>query len=166
MTMGDQIVVLNEGKIQQIADPGTLYHKPANQFVGGFIGTPPMNFIETQIVNNGDDPTLRFENFKVELNDQLQSALNILSGDSVTLGIRPEDIHVGENGKNNVGTQVELVEPLGNHALLYLRTEKNNFVAQSDLINVPQHNALVTVNFNMEKAHLFHPETGESLTVF
>jgi multiple sugar transport system ATP-binding protein len=84
----------------------------------------------------------------------------------VTLGIRPEDIHVGENGKNSVGTQVELVEPLGNHALLYLRTEKNNFVAQSDLINVPQHNALVTVNFNMEKAHLFHPETGESLTVF
>ena len=177
MTMGDQIVVLNEGKIQQIADPGTLYHKPANQFVGGFIGTPPMNFIETQIVNNGGAPTLKFENFKVELNTQLQSALNGLSGDSVTLGIRPEDIHVGENGtsnsdfqlsnyaENSVETQVELVEPLGNHALLYLRTEKNNFVAQSDLINMPQHNAQVTVNFNMDKAHLFHPETGKSLTV-
>ena len=131
-----------------------------------------MNFIETQIVNNGDTPALRFENFKVELNAQLQSALNTLSGDSVTLGIRPEDIHVGENGtsnskfqlENRVETQVELVEPLGNHALLYLRTEQNNFVAQSDLINVPQHNAQVTVSFNMDKAHLFHPETGESLT--
>ncbi len=176
MTMGDQIVVLNEGKIQQIADPGTLYHKPANQFVGGFIGTPPMNFIETQIVNNGGDPTLRFETFKVELNDQLQSALGKLSGDSVTLGIRPEDIHVGENGtsnsksqlanyaENRVDTQVELVEPLGNHALLYLRTEKNSFVAQSDLVNMPQHNAHLTVSFDMEKAHLFHPETGASLT--
>ena len=125
-----------------------------------------MNFIETEIINNGGTPTLQFENFKVELNAQLQSALNELSGDSVTLGIRPEDIHVGENGNNQVGTQVELVEPLGNHALLYLRTEKNNFVAQSDLINVPQHNAQVTVNFNMDKAHLFHPETGESLSVF
>ena len=177
MTMGDQIVVLNEGKIQQIADPGTLYHKPANQFVGGFIGTPPMNFIETDIVSNGGDPMLRFENFKVELNDHLQSALDQLSGSSVTLGIRPEDIHVGENGtsnsksqlasyaENSVETQVELVEPLGNHALLYLRTEKSNFVAQSDLINIPQHNAQITVNFNMDKAHLFHPETGESLTV-
>ena len=164
MTMGDQIVVLSEGKIQQIADPGTLYHKPANQFVGGFIGTPPMNFIETQIVNNGGDSMLRFENFKVLLNTQLQSALNKLSGDSVTLGIRPEDIHVGENGNNQVETQVELVEPLGNHALLYLRTEKSSFVAQSDLINIPQHNALLAVNFNMDKAHLFHPETGESLT--
>jgi multiple sugar transport system ATP-binding protein len=164
MTMGDQIVVINEGKIQQIADPGTLYHKPANQFVGGFIGTPPMNFIETTIVNNGGTPMLRFENFNVELNAHLQSALDQLSGESVTLGIRPEDIHVGENGNNQVGTQVELVEPLGSHALLYLRTEKNSFVAQSDLINVPQHNALVTVNFNIDKAHLFHPETGESLT--
>ncbi|MDE0687864.1 MAG: sn-glycerol-3-phosphate ABC transporter ATP-binding protein UgpC [Candidatus Poribacteria bacterium] len=165
MTMGDQIVVLNEGKIQQIADPGTLYHKPANQFVGGFIGTPPMNFIETGIVNNGGAPMLRFETFKVELNDRLQSALGKLAGDSVTLGIRPEDIHIGENGSNSVGTQVELVEPLGNHALLYLRTEKNSFVAQSDLANVPQHNAQLTVGFDMEKAHLFHPETGESLTV-
>ena len=91
--------------------------------------------------NGGGTPTLRFETFKVELNDQLQSALGKLSGDSVTLGIRPEDIHVGENGKNSVGTQVELVEPLGNHALLYLRTEKSSFVAQSDLVNMPQHNA-------------------------
>ena len=164
MTMGDQIVVISEGKIQQIADPGTLYHKPANQFVGGFIGTPPMNFIETHIVNNGGTPALRFENFKVEPNDFLQSVLNKLSGDSVTLGIRPEDIHIGENGKNQVGTQVELVEPLGNHALLYLRTEKSSFVAQSDLVDLPQHNAPLTVNFNMDKAHLFHPETGESLT--
>ena len=158
-------MVLNEGKIQQIADPGTLYHKPANQFVGGFIGTPPMNFIKTHIVNNSGAPILEFENFKVELNTHLQSALNTLSGDAVTLGIRPEDIHIGENGKNSVGAQVELVEPLGNHALLYLRTGENNFVAQSDLVDMPQHNTPLTVNFNMDKAHLFHPETGKSLTV-
>ena len=164
MTMGDQIVVLNEGEIQQIADPGTLYHKPANRFVGGFIGTPPMNFIETHIVNSGDTATLRFENFEMALDTRLQSVLNGLSGDSVTLGIRPEDIHIGLNGGNSVATQVELVEPLGNHALLYLRTENNSFVAQSDLIDVPQHNAPLTVSFNMDKAHLFHPETGDSLT--
>ena len=172
MTMGDQIVVLNEGKIQQIADPATLYHKPANQFVGGFIGTPPMNFIETRIVNNGGPSKLRFESFEVELTPQLQSALIKLSGDAVTLGIRPEDIHLGENGtsnsasyaENRIETQVELVEPLGNHAILYLRTEKNNFVAQSDLADLPQHNAPLTVSFDMNKAHLFHSETGESLT--
>ena len=164
MTMGDQIVVLNEGKIQQIADPGTLYHKPANQFVGGFIGTPPMNFIETHVVDNGGAPKLRFEDFSIELNSHLQSVLSELSGDSVTFGIRPEDIHIGEDDRNQVLTQVELVEPLGNHALLYLRTEKNNFVTQSNLVDLPQHNTPLTVSFDIDKAHLFHPETGKSLT--
>ena len=164
MTMGDQIVVLNEGKIQQIADPGTLYHKPANQFVGGFIGTPPMNFIETHVVDNGGAPKLRFEDFSIELNSHLQSVLSELSGDSVTFGIRPEDIQIGEDDRNQVLTQVELVEPLGNHALLYLRTEKNNFVTQSNLVDLPQHNTPLTVSFDIDKAHLFHPETGKSLT--
>lgn len=164
MTMGDQIVVLNEGKIQQIAAPVTLYHKPANQFVGGFIGTPPMNFIETYIENSSGSPKLMFENFEVQLNPDLQSVINDLSGKSVTLGIRPEDIHVGENGRNQILTQVELVEPLGNNALLYLRTEKNSFVAQSNLTNLPQHNMPLTVSFDINKAHLFHPDTGELLT--
>ena len=165
MTMGDQIIVLNEGKIQQIADPGTLYHKPANQFVGGFIGTPPMNFIETHIVNNEGSSKLRFDDFSVEINPDMQSALSEISGNSVTLGIRPEDIHIGENGRNQDSTQVELVEPLGNHALLYLRTENNRFVAQSNLVDLPQHNTPLTVSFNIEKAHLFHPDTRVSLTV-
>ncbi len=164
MTMGDQIIVLNEGKIQQIADPGTLYHYPANQFVGGFIGTPPMNFIETHIVNNNGTPILRFEDFSVELNADLQNVLSELPMDSVTLGIRPEDIHIGENGGNHVLTKVDLVEPLGNHALLYLRTKENSFVAQSTLVDLPQHNTPLTVSFDIEKAQLFHTDTGESLT--
>ena len=164
MTMGDQIVVLNEGKIQQIANPGTLYHKPANQFVGGFIGTPPMNFIDTQIVSDGDNPKLSFEGYSLDLNSSLQSVISQHAGDSLTLGIRPEDILIGENGSNRVSTQVELVEPLGNYALLYLRTDKNSFVAQSNLIDLPQHNTSLTVSLDIDKAHLFHPDTGESLT--
>lgn len=164
MTMGDQIVVLNEGKIQQIADPATLYHKPVNQFVGGFIGTPPMNFIETQIVNKGGNPALQFDGFNLELNGKLHASVKALRDSAVTLGIRPENIHVGSSDKNGLTARVELVEPLGNHALLYLRTEKNSFVAQSDLINVPQHNASLTVGFDIDKAHLFHPDTGKSLT--
>ena len=165
MTMGDQIVVLNEGKIQQIADPGTLYRNPENQFVGGFIGTPPMNFIQTKITGNDGTQKLSFENFSLELNPKLQTALNCHSPDTVTLGIRPEDIQIDGNRKNRVITQVELVEPLGNHALLYLKTDKHNFVAQSNIGDLPQHNTPLTVSFDIDKAHLFHPDTGESLTV-
>ena len=160
MTMGDQIVVLNEGKIQQIADPGTLYHNPANQFVGGFIGTPPMNFIETRMHRE----TLQFEGFEVLLTPRLREKLQDFSDDSVTLGIRPEDIQVGDASKNVVTTQVELVEPLGNHVLLYLRAGDSHFIVQSDGVTVPKHDALLNVHFNMDKAHLFHPKTGESLT--
>ena len=165
MTMGDQIVVLNEGKIQQIANPSVLYSKPANQFVGGFIGTPPMNFIDVRIERNTDIPTLKFEDFSLDLNPELQSVLNELSEESVKLGIRPEDIHIGESETNQVLTHVDLVEPLGNHALLYLRTEKSNFVTQSNLEDMPQHNSPLTVSIDIDKAHLFHPDTGASLTV-
>ncbi len=164
MTMGDQIVVLNEGRIQQIADPGVLYRNPVNQFVGGFIGTPPMNFIDVQIERDDGMPTLKFEGFSLQLNPELQSVLNVVSGNSVILGIRPEDIYVGGNGANQVISEVELVEPLGNRALLYLRTEKSDFVVQSDLDDLPQHNTSLTVRFDTDKVHLFHPETGESLT--
>ncbi len=163
MTMGDQIIVLNEGKIQQIAKPSTLYHKPKNQFVAGFIGTPPMNFIETHIEKNGGTPILRFEDFSLELIHDLKTSLNSIPGNSVTLGIRPEDIHVNENGNNQIKTHVELVEPLGNHTILYLRTEKNNFVVQTNQSTLPQNNTSLTVSFDLDKIHLFHPETGISL---
>ena len=143
MTMGDQIVVLNEGKIQQIADPGTLYHNPANRFVGGFIGTPPMNFIETRIRAE----KLQFEGFEVQLTSHLREKLQGFSGDAVTLGIRPEDIRVQGEARNTVETQVELVEPLGNHVLLYLRAGDSHFIAQSEGANTPRHNALLTVHF-------------------
>lgn len=160
MTMGDQIVVLNDGKIQQIADPSTLYHQPANRFVGGFIGTPPMNFIETRIRAE----TLQFEGFDVLLTSRLREKLHGFSGDAVTLGIRPEDIHVRRAANNTVETQVELVEPLGNYVLLYLRAGESHFIVQSAGVHAPKPNASLSVHFNMDNAHLFHPETGESLT--
>ncbi len=68
MTMGDGVVVLNQGEIQQIAAPPTLYHQPANEFVAGFIGTPPMNFIDAQIVSRNGVPKLSFENFELDVN--------------------------------------------------------------------------------------------------
>jgi multiple sugar transport system ATP-binding protein len=170
MTMGDQVVVLNYGEIQQIADPPTLYHKPANEFVAGFIGTPPMNFIDAQIVSNGGVPRLSFETFELNVNGRMKEALSQFSGSQVRLGIRPEDILVHyrsepRNVANRIATTVELVEPLGSNVLLYLRTQSNNFIARADGTVFPEHNSQLHVTFNMEKAHLFHPETGNSMTV-
>ncbi len=172
MTMGDQIVVLNQGEIHQMADPATLYHKPTNEFVAGFIGTPPMNFIDAQIANSNGKFKLNFENFELNLSDRMQAEVGTLSGSEVKLGIRPEDISVHyasplpANSANLVSTTVELVEPLGNTALLYLSTPSNNFIAQASGTILPEHNSSLDVTFNMEKAHLFAPDTGNSLTVY
>ena len=123
-----------------------------------------MNFIEAQVEKSDTLSQLRFENFTIDLPSSLQSVIRDHSGDSLTFGIRPEDIHVSEGEIHQILTQVELVEPLGNHALLYLRTEKNSFVAQTNLSDLPQHNTSLTVRFDTDKVHLFHPTTGESLT--
>ena len=168
MTMGDQIVVLNEGEIQQIADPATLYHKPANQFVAGFIGMPPMNFIDAQVLNSNGAIKLCFENFELNPSDSMKSVLNDFSKPAIKLGIRPENILVhdtssDENSINRVSTTVELVEPLGNSALLYLSTASNNFIAQADITTFPGRNALLNVTFDMQKAHLFDTDSGNSL---
>ncbi|MBI1924356.1 sn-glycerol-3-phosphate ABC transporter ATP-binding protein UgpC [Candidatus Poribacteria bacterium] len=170
MTMGDEVVVLNQGEIQQIADPPTLYHQPSNEFVGGFIGTPPMNFIDVQIISDHGVPRLVFETFELNVNGRMKKALSQFSGSKVRLGIRPEDIlvHHGvepKNVANCVSTTVELVEPLGSNVLLYLRTQSNSFIARADGTVFPEHNSPLNVTFNMEKAHLFHPETGVSMTL-
>lgn len=169
MTMGDQIVVLNEGEIQQLADPATLYHKPANQFVAGFIGMPPMNFIDAQVLNSNGAIKLCFETFELNPSDSMKSVLNNFSKSAIKLGIRPENILVhdtssDENSTNQVSTTVELVEPLGNSALFYLSTGSNNFIAQADITTFPNRNAPLNVTFDMQKAHLFDTETGNSLT--
>ncbi len=169
MTMGDGVVVLNQGEIQQIAAPPTLYHQPANEFVAGFIGTPPMNFIDAQIVSRNGVPKLSFENFELDVNSQMKETLNTLSGTEVRLGISPEDILVDdglvpEDAANRVSTMVDLVEPLGSNVLLYLRTVLNSFIARAEGTVFPEQNSELTVTFNMEKAHLFDPNAGQSLT--
>ena len=170
MTMGDQVVVLNQGEVQQIADPSTLYHQPENEFVAGFIGTPPMNFLDAEIVSDNGKPAIRVEDFVLDINSKMKAALETYAEPKIILGIRPEDISIADGAEpkdtpNRVSTTVELVEPLGSNVLLYLRTRSNNFIARAEGTVLPEHNSHLNVNFNMEKAHLFHPEHRHLLTV-
>ena len=172
MTMGDQVVVLNQGEIQQVADPSTLYRSPANEFVAGFIGTPPMNLIKAQVRDVSGAPRIAFEDTELEPNNRMKSALREYSRSEIRLGIRPEDILVDASSplvrgsqRGWISTRVDLVEPLGNSALLYLHTQTHNFIARTEGTQLPPHDAQLSVAFNMEKAHLFDPETGKALTV-
>lgn len=168
MTMGDRIVVMKDGRIQQNDTPLHLYNHPANQFVAGFIGSPSMNFIEGRLAVDGDG--LRFDEGKIRLPlpQQMKGPLAGHADQEITLGIRPEDIHDPDTMGRGVDTitieaQVEVVEPMGNEVFLYLTTGKSTFVARVDPIHVPEVGQPVNLAVEIGKAHFFDKDTQESL---
>ncbi len=168
MTMGDRIVVMKDGLIQQVDDPITLYDLPANKFVAGFIGSPPMNFLQGSLEE--EDGRLFFNEGSARLEvPQEKAALlreaNIDKND-VTCGIRPEDFYDPEFVRTDdrdlvqpVMATVEIIEPMGAETYLYLTTDKSPFIARVDShvqAEIDEKKELVA---NMKKAHFF--EAGE-----
>ncbi len=163
MTMGDRIVVMKDGKVQQIDTPLNLYNHPANKFVAGFIGTPAMNFIEGTIIRNSG---LLFHSPHMQLpipntvTDKLASYIDR----PIILGIRPEDISepradLAEPSKPILKCQVEVVEPMGNEQFVYLQLGGNALVARMDTKASPHVNEEYAVCFDMNKAHFFDAKT-------
>ncbi len=128
MTMGDRIVVLNAGIIQQIGTPQDLYDHPANLFVAGFIGSPAMNFFhDVRVTTEGGAPMVVIEGLgQIEVPSQLADKAMEVTDKSLILGIRPEHLSdmefaaPGLNGKSSIQAPVEVVEHLGNELLVYL----------------------------------------------
>jgi len=169
MTMGDRIVVMKDGFVQQIADPLTLYDKPVNKFVAGFIGTPAMNFMEGTINKKRTGVFFNEENFEVKLPDSMVPQVESYVGRDVVLGIRPEDIHdkmdaSNASPDNTISATVEVIEPLGADALLYLTTGKSPFIAKVKGYEQVEINQDIELVFNMQKAHIFDRETEKCLT--
>jgi len=141
MTMGDRIVVMKDGVVQQIDAPLSLYHKPANLFVAGFLGSPPMNFI----------------------NGRLKEAKAYV-GREVVLGVRPEDVELitdtNQAVKNRLRAVVDIVEPMGAETNLYLQTGAHVLICRSE--EAIDHNDVGhrrQFEINTTKAHLFDPAT-------
>jgi len=164
MTLGDKIVVMKDGVIQQIGDPLTVYDHPANKFVAGFIGSPPMNFIDVKIIRKNSDIWLDEEKFDVKLPDEMIEQVKEYINKEVILGIRPEHIYdklystLG-TPENTLSATVDVVELLGSQKILHLTTGKSNFVCVVDAHNQAEENQDIEVVFNMDKIHLFDKET-------
>jgi len=168
MTMGDRIAVMKDGVIQQIADPITLYDKPCNKFVAGFIGSPPMNFIHGKIIK--DDGRLYFDEgrIRVKLVGGTYNKMQPYVGKEVIFGIRPEDIYdklfVSEAPPENVVRVVcEIVEPMGSEVYLYLNTGKHLFVARVGAHDRPMTNQEMDLVFDMSKVHFFDKDTEKTI---
>jgi multiple sugar transport system ATP-binding protein len=159
MTMGDRIVIMNGGSIQQVATPLEAYDKPANRFVAGFIGTPPMNFFEGTLSANGDGGSV-----------QLSGGLTIplprrnLQGSNrpVILGIRPEHIHLSEEGPANrhrVPSTIDLVEPLGHDVVVSATSAGGTFLMQTEIYAGLRAADRVDLWFDTNRIYIFDRET-------
>jgi multiple sugar transport system ATP-binding protein len=168
MTMGNRIVVLKDGFVQQIADPITLYDKPANKFVAGFIGSPPMNFMDGKIIKKNGAFYFDEGSFQVKIVDDMYGQLADYQDKEITFGIRCEDIHdklfVPEAPpENTVTATVEVIEPMGSEIFLYLNTGKHTFTARVGSHSRPQLNQEMDLVLDMSKAHFFDKASEKTI---
>ena len=177
MTMGDRIVVMNDGVVQQNDAPLTLYNEPVNLFVAGFLGNPPMNFITGTLKAAGDK--IRFSEaeggtIEVAFPAAARPVARDFIGKEVIFGIRPEDVEVAKFNRkegrpaaadNVFPAIVDIVEPMGAETNLHLQTGAHTLVCRSQ--NSFDHREAghrFQFEMNLEKAHLFDPVTTERLT--
>ncbi len=164
MTMGDRIVILDGGNIQQVGSPLDIYHQPQNTFVAGFIGTPPMNLLSVRL-ETGDKPTIEGTDIQLPLTSVVNKLKAVKSG-TLTLGIRPEDIILVEQGDKRAqfSLPVYLAEPLGNETLVHFKMAHEELVARSNTALMSLATGTdVGVHFPEEKLHLFDRETELAL---
>lgn len=164
MTMGDRICVMRDGHIMQVAEPLTLYNHPANLFVAGFIGSPPMNFFRGTLQRDGDQVTFIESNARAvparfTLPARLTRAAAGYVGKPVVFGIRPEDIQsdtaTTKDSSALVEATVEVVEPMGAESFVYLTTGDTPFIARVQPSFAAQVGDRVRLALDLHHAHLF-----------
>ncbi|WP_046216291.1 ABC transporter ATP-binding protein [Paenibacillus wulumuqiensis] len=172
MTMGDRIVVMKEGIIQQAASPDELYNHPRNMFVAGFIGSPTMNFIRGTLSEKDGNTTFSASGLELAVpggKAQVLREQGYVAGKEVILGVRPEDIHEElvflEASPNTVFTaKVDVSENLGHETLLYLGgISSDTVIARVDGRSTTRDNATVKMAIDMNKAHIFDPQSEDNL---
>ena len=184
LTMGDRIVVMKDGLLQQFDSPQNLYDHPLNMFVAGFIGSPSMNFMPARLEGDGDGLYVAESGFKLRVPREHESRLASRKGQQIIFGIRPEDIEVQEFAEDfykeaTVQSRIEVLEPLGSEIQLHATTSTSTsgsktiaieegapsdvFVARVDPRVRAAAGDLVPLSFNMKQMHAFDPQTQEAI---
>ncbi|GBD88519.1 sn-glycerol-3-phosphate import ATP-binding protein UgpC [bacterium BMS3Abin03] len=168
MTMGDRIVVMKDGIVNQIDTPLNIYNHPENLFVAGFIGSPSMNFINGKIIEDGglkfasEDGSFCLD-LKLSDNDILRKYFN----NSVVLGIRPEDIyHVADDNLNlqKHRATLEVAEPMGNEIFLYFTICSTQIIARVKAVDKPETGSEIDLFFDLAKLYFFDKNTGKRIS--
>ncbi len=169
MTMGDRIVVMNKGVVQQVASPMELYKKPVNKFVAGFIGSPAMNFIHGTIV---DHDKLFFSSDKGSLTFEIpeadETSLSKFVGRKIWMGIRPEDIydastHIASSQAAKINVKIDLVEPMGNETFIYFALDEVQITARISARENPSNKLTSEFAIDLSKAIYFDSESEKRI---
>jgi multiple sugar transport system ATP-binding protein len=167
MMMGERIVVMNKGVVQQNDPSLTLYDNPANLFVAGFVGSPPMNFIDgtlkqdrdSLLFNENEDGTLRARFVVSE-----RAGVRDFIGKPIVLGIRPEDIEIAQSSSENTDATtsfaaiIDAAEPVGAETYLHLQTGAHTVICRTQrALDHREAGRRMRFDVNLAKAHLFDP---------
>ena len=169
MTLGDRIVIMKDGFIQQIGTPQEVFNHPYNLFVAGFIGTPQMNFFDAKLVKANGKYAVKLANLTVELSEDKQKALtaNQVSEQEIVLGVRPEHITLEQSG---IDSKVDVSEMMGSSVHLHVTAMGRDVVVVVSTMNMTgaevaalSNGSAVKFNFGGHVCHVFNKETGINL---
>ena len=170
MTLGDRIVVMKDGFVQQVDTPQNLYDFPVNEFVAGFMGSPQMNFLDGTINKSGADYMFHFGKYDVKIpaSKNKDDVLKDYVGKSVIMGIRPENVHdepefVSKATEGLVEADVEVTELMGAETYLYLTCEGNSLTARVEPTSTAKTGDHIKIALDLAKLHLFDKETEKTI---
>jgi len=170
MTLGDRICVMYDGLIQQVAEPMEVYDRPVNRFVAGFMGTPPMNFFEGQVISKSDNLYFTFEENTIRLPGKMKQLLSSYVDKQMVIGIRPENLSLAPfstGDESFIEATTNIIEPLGDRMDIYLSTKKGTkFIANIDPHVKVKVGDVVKMYAEVEKCHIFEQgDTGKNVTL-
>jgi ABC-type sugar transport system ATPase subunit len=153
LTLGEKIIVLDRGAIQQMGAALDIYQRPANTMVARFVGTPQMNFIDGTLDDNG--AIFRRNDSRLDLAGLLGANLARLSGQPLTLGVRPEDFHLADADQASISGIVELIDDLGSELFLHVKCDELDIVARVGREISVKPGERIGLNVDGERLHLF-----------
>jgi multiple sugar transport system ATP-binding protein len=157
MTMSDRVAIMNDGKLQQLDMPATVYNRPNNVWVAGFIGTPPMNFFDCAFRPRDGGGVIDAGEFSINVGSDIADVVRKnATGPEVILGVRPEDISVAKKRQpGSVEASVYVIEPIGDSVIVDANVGKNLVKARADASFVAEIEERVYLTFNQGKMHIF-----------
>jgi multiple sugar transport system ATP-binding protein len=158
MTLGDRVVVMKDGRVQQVGDPMVLYNQPANRFVAGFIGSPAMNFAGVRIAAENGSLWAESDGIRIRVPEPMKQRVGPYAGQEVTLGVRPEDMRIASSGEADdlsVDAAVEVIERLGSEILLDVAVGPATMVASVEPTVTAKVHETLRLALNPDRIHFF-----------